>query len=94
MNDITSQNTDTDVPAITTSAPKGPGRKKRTKLTVPDAERWAFSVDEAAAKAGFSRAKMWDLVRRRIISAHHHGGRTWITADDLRDFLTNPPGTP
>jgi hypothetical protein len=90
--DITSPKIDTDCAASGTAS-SDRNRKKRTKTIVPDAERWAFSVDEAAAKAGFSRAKMWSLLAAGVIKRRQHGGRTWITAADLREFLTNPPVT-
>lgn len=72
-----------------TAATAGAGRRR--KRAVPDGERWAYSIDEAAAKAGFSRAWMWELARKGIIKKQTHRGRSWINAEDLREFLRNPP---
>ena len=89
MDDIKADQTDLD-----TLVPPAPAKKKRPKLKVPDSERWAFSIDEAAAKAGFSRALLWGFAQEGIIKVRRFRGRTWITADDLREFLRNPPATP
>jgi len=54
-------------------------------------EKMAFSVDEAAMRAGIGRDKIYGYIKNGQLSAIKAGRRTLVTADALRQFLNNLP---
>ena len=54
-------------------------------------ERLAFSVDEAALRAGVGRDKIYAAVKEGKLEARKAGRRTLVTADALRRFIDNLP---
>ena len=56
-----------------------------------DLERFAFSIDEAAMKAGVGRDKLYAAVRVGELEARKAGRRTLITAEALRRYLESLP---
>jgi hypothetical protein len=82
MNDIITEQIDMDIASTSESTPT-----KQKKLVVPDAERWAFSVREAEAKTGLSRAWLYERIRDGSLRVVKRNGRTWVPATALREFL-------
>ena len=56
-----------------------------------DLDRFAFSIDEAAMRAGLGRDKLYAAVRVGELEARKAGRRTLITAEALRRYLENLP---
>ena len=56
-----------------------------------DLDRFAFSIDEAAMRAGLGRDKLYAAVRVGELEARKAGRRTLITAEALRRYLDNLP---
>ena len=54
-------------------------------------EKMAFSVEEAAMRAGVGRDKIYDAIRNKGLEARKWGRRTLITADALHSFLARLP---
>jgi excisionase family DNA binding protein len=54
-------------------------------------EKMAFSVDEAAMRAGLGRDRIYTAIRDGNLVARKFGRRTLITADALRHFLDSLP---
>jgi excisionase family DNA binding protein len=54
-------------------------------------EKMAFSVDEAAMRAGLGRDRIYTAIRDGNLVARKFGRRTLITTDALRRFLDNLP---
>jgi len=54
-------------------------------------EKMAFSVDEAAMRAGIGRDKIYGYIKAGQLNAIKAGRRTLVTADALRQFLSNLP---
>ena len=54
-------------------------------------EKMAFSVDEAAMRAGRGRDKLYAAIREGNLVARKFGRRTLITADALQRFLDGLP---
>jgi excisionase family DNA binding protein len=54
-------------------------------------EKMAFSVDEAAMRAGLGRDKLYAAIREGNLVARKFGRRTLITADALQRFLDGLP---
>jgi excisionase family DNA binding protein len=54
-------------------------------------EKMAFSVDEAAMRAGLGRDRIYAAIRDGELIAKKFGRRTLITADALRRFLEGLP---
>jgi excisionase family DNA binding protein len=54
-------------------------------------EKMAFSVDEAAMRAGLGRDRIYNAIRDGALVAKKFGRRTLITADALRCFLDGLP---
>jgi excisionase family DNA binding protein len=54
-------------------------------------EKMAFSVDEAAMRAGLGRDRIYTAIRDGDLIAKKFGRRTLITADALRRFLEDLP---
>lgn len=54
-------------------------------------EKLAYSVDEAALRAGIGRDKLYAAVRVGALDARKAGRRTLITAEALRRFIENLP---
>jgi hypothetical protein len=81
MNDIISEQIAMDIAASDANP------TQRKKLVVPDGERWAFSVREAEAKTGLSRAWLYERIRDGSLRVVKRNGRTWIPATALREFL-------
>jgi excisionase family DNA binding protein len=50
-------------------------------------DRWAFPVEEAAFKAGVSRATFYKEIRRGAVKVIKIGASTRVLADDLRAYL-------
>jgi excisionase family DNA binding protein len=57
----------------------------------PDAERLAYSVDEAARLTGLSRDLLYDEMRRGHLDYIKVGRRRLITRQDLEQFLGITP---
>lgn len=57
----------------------------------PQFARAAFSIDEAAARAGVGRDKIYDAVRSQKLKAKKDGRRTLILAEELTRYLTELP---
>lgn len=57
----------------------------------PDAERLAYSVDEAARLTGLSRDLLYDEMRRGHLHYIKVGRRRLITRQDLEQFLGITP---
>ena len=53
--------------------------------------KMAFSVDEAALRAGLGRDAIYSAVRDGKLEAKKMGRRTLVTADALRRFLDALP---
>ena len=51
----------------------------------------AFSPDEAAAKSGIGRTRIFSAIKDGHLKARKFGRRTIILADDLRAFLESLP---
>jgi excisionase family DNA binding protein len=51
----------------------------------------AYTVDEAAFRAGLGRDAIYDAVREGKLEAKKKGRRTLVTADALRRYLENLP---
>lgn len=51
----------------------------------------AFSVDQAAARTGLGRDKIYEAIRNGELAAHKAGRRTLLTSDALRAFLNSLP---
>ena len=60
-------------------------------MTMHDLDRFAFSIDEAAMRAGLGRDKLYAAVRVGELEARKAGRRTLITAEALRRYLYNLP---
>ena len=56
-----------------------------------DAERLAFSVDEAGLRTTLGRDKIYEAIKEGRLEAKKAGRRTLITADALRRFLDSLP---
>ena len=54
-------------------------------------EKMAFSVDEAAMRAGLGRDRIYGAIRDGNLVAKKFGRRTLITVDALRRFLDGLP---
>jgi excisionase family DNA binding protein len=54
-------------------------------------EKMAFSVDEAAMRAGIGRDKIYGYIKDGRLSAVKAGRRTLVTADALRQLLSTLP---
>jgi excisionase family DNA binding protein len=54
-------------------------------------EKMAFSVDEAAMRAGLGRDRIYTAIREGDLVARKFGRRTLITADALKSFLDGLP---
>ena len=54
-------------------------------------EKLAFSVHEAAVRAGLGRDRIYAAIRDGDLVARKFGRRTLITADALRRFLDGLP---
>jgi excisionase family DNA binding protein len=54
-------------------------------------EKMAFSVDEAAMRAGLGRDRIYSAIRNGALVARKFGRRTIITADALQRFLDGLP---
>ncbi len=54
-------------------------------------EKLAFSIDEAAVRAGLGRDMIYQALRERRLEAKKAGRRTLIPADALRRFIENLP---
>jgi len=50
-------------------------------------EKMAFSVDEAAMRAGLGRDRIYSAIRNGDLAARKFGRRTIITSDALQRFL-------
>ena len=57
----------------------------------PRPEKMAFSVDEAALRAGLGRDRIYGYIRDGRLQARKAGRRTLITADALRNFIDSLP---
>ena len=53
--------------------------------------KMAFSIDEAAMRAGLGRDAIYSAVREGKLEAKKMGRRTLVTADALRRYLDNLP---
>lgn len=53
--------------------------------------KMAYSVDEAAMRAGLGRDAIYSAVREGKLEAKKMGRRTLVTADALRRYLENLP---
>ena len=62
--------------------PKKPASKKKTFLTVP----------EVADELGISERHVWRLIEEKELKAHHFGGATRISRDDLDDYIRRSRG--
>jgi excisionase family DNA binding protein len=51
----------------------------------------AFSVDEAAVRAGLGRDRIYDAIRNGDLVARKFGRRTLVTAEALQRFLNGLP---
>lgn len=56
-----------------------------------DIEKFAFSVEEAARRAGVGRDAVYKAIRDGRLAAKKFGRRTLITAEALREFLAGLP---
>jgi excisionase family DNA binding protein len=56
-----------------------------------DLEKMAFSVNEAAMRAGLGRDGIYGAIRNGQLEARKAGRRTLITADALRRYLDKLP---
>jgi excisionase family DNA binding protein len=54
-------------------------------------EKIAFSVDEAALRAGLGRDRIYSAIRNGDLVARKFGRRTLVTADALQRFLNGLP---
>ena len=54
-------------------------------------QKMAFSVDEAAMRAGLGRDAIYSAVREGKLEAKKMGRRTLVTADALRRYLDSLP---
>ena len=54
-------------------------------------EKLAFSVDEAAMRAGLGRDKIYEAIRGGLLDARKAGRRTLVTAEALRRYLDGLP---
>ena len=54
-------------------------------------DRIAYSVDEAAVRAGIGRDAVYDAIREKRLVARKWGRRTIITDAALRTFLDSLP---
>lgn len=54
-------------------------------------EKMAFSVDEAAMRAGLGRDRIYTAIRDGNLVARKFGRRTLITAEALQQFLDSLP---
>ena len=54
-------------------------------------EKMAFSVDEAAMRAGLGRDALYAAIRAGNLEARKFGRRTLVTSDALRRFLDSLP---
>ena len=54
-------------------------------------EKMAFSVDEAAMRAGLGRDSIYSALRSGQLRGVKAGRRTLVTADALRQYLDNLP---
>lgn len=54
-------------------------------------EKMAFSVDEAAMRAGLGRDSIYAALRNGQLKGVKAGRRTLVTADALRQFLDRLP---
>jgi excisionase family DNA binding protein len=54
-------------------------------------EKMAFSVDEAAMRAGLGRDRVYAAIRDGNLEARKFGRRTIITAESLQRFLNSLP---
>lgn len=53
--------------------------------------RMAFGPDEAAKLAGVGRTTIFGEIKARRLTARKAGGRTLISADDLKTWLDRLP---
>ena len=53
--------------------------------------KFAFSIDEAAMRAGIGRDKIYAAVKGGQLEARKAGRRTLVTADALRRYIDNLP---
>jgi hypothetical protein len=58
---------------------------------VPHQTRVAFSINEFAKSAGFSRDKVYEELRSGRLKAKKAGRRTIITADAARAYIDSLP---
>jgi excisionase family DNA binding protein len=56
-----------------------------------DRAKMAFSVDEAAVRAGLGRDRIYDAIRNGDLVARKFGRRTLVTAEALQRFLNGLP---
>jgi len=54
-------------------------------------EKLAFSVDEAAIRAGLGRDRIYSAIRNGDLVARKYGRRTLITSEALQRFLNALP---
>jgi excisionase family DNA binding protein len=54
-------------------------------------EKIAFSVDEAAMRAGLGRDRIYAAIRNGDLVARKYGRRTLITSEALQRFLNGLP---
>jgi excisionase family DNA binding protein len=54
-------------------------------------EKMAFSVDEAAMRAGLGRDRIYTAIRNGDLVARKYGRRTLITSEALQRFLNALP---
>ena len=54
-------------------------------------EKMAFSVDEAAMRAGLGRDRIYTAIRNGDLVARKYGRRTLITSEALQRFLNGLP---
>jgi excisionase family DNA binding protein len=59
--------------------------------TATGSERIAYSVDEAAVRAGIGRDAVYDAIREKRLVARKWGRRTLITDSALRAFIESLP---
>ena len=62
-----------------------------TPATIASEVRLAFSINEAARKAGIGRDRIYSAIRSGDLTAKKFGRRTLILATDLDDFLLRLP---
>ena len=65
--------------------------EQAAKTPAPNAQKLAYSVDEACAITGLSRSFLYEEIRASRLAARKAGSRTLVLRQDLEEFLAGLP---